>query len=77
MQLQNWATSTDWFFLAMTEHQLGHADAARRYYAKAIQWMNDHDPQNPELLAFVLKLSACSARRQKPRLKINYQLRPP
>jgi hypothetical protein len=44
--------SFDTFFLAMAEHQVGNADAARRYYAHAIQWMNEHDPQNAELLRF-------------------------
>jgi eukaryotic-like serine/threonine-protein kinase len=46
------ASSFDTFFLAMAERQVGHADAARRYYVHAIQWMNAHDPQNPELLRF-------------------------
>jgi serine/threonine protein kinase len=45
-------SSFDTFFLAMSEYQLGHADAARRYYAQAIQWMNERGPQNPELLRF-------------------------
>ncbi|SPE58888.1 putative Mitogen-activated protein kinase kinase [Verrucomicrobia bacterium] len=45
-------SSIDFFFQAMAEHQVGHADAARRYYVRAIQSMNEHDPQNPELLRF-------------------------
>ncbi len=45
-------TSFDFFFLAMAEHQLGQADAAQKYYAKAIQWMDSHDPQNAELRRF-------------------------
>jgi tetratricopeptide (TPR) repeat protein len=52
VQLQNWATSFDWFFLAMANRQLGNADAARRYYDQAIQWMNEHNSQNPELIRF-------------------------
>jgi eukaryotic-like serine/threonine-protein kinase len=44
--------SYDTFFLAMTEHQVGNADVARRYYAHAVQWMNEHGPQNQELLRF-------------------------
>jgi hypothetical protein len=36
----------------MAAHQVGNADDARRYYAKAVQWMDKHDPQNPELIRF-------------------------
>jgi eukaryotic-like serine/threonine-protein kinase len=45
-------TSYDFFFQAMAEHQVGNADAARRFYAKATQWMKEHDPRNSELLRF-------------------------
>jgi hypothetical protein len=31
-----------WFFLAMAEWQLGNHDAARDWYAKAIDWMEKH-----------------------------------
>ena len=48
----NGGNSWAFFFLAMTQCQLGNADAARRYYDQAIQWMDTHDPQNPELLRF-------------------------
>ena len=51
-QHANGGTSFDFFFLAMAQHQLGNADDAGRYYAHAIQWMNEHDPQNPELIRF-------------------------
>jgi len=39
-----------WFFLAMAHHRLGHADEARRWLAKAVEWQNQasrtdvHDP---------------------------------
>jgi tetratricopeptide (TPR) repeat protein len=52
VQLQQWASSYDFFFLAMTVHQLGKADAAQRYYAKAIQWMMNYRPHDAELLRF-------------------------
>ncbi len=52
VQLEGGGTSYDFFFQAMAEHQVGHADAAQRYYVKAIQWMNLHAPQNTELLSF-------------------------
>jgi eukaryotic-like serine/threonine-protein kinase len=52
VQLEGGGTSYDFFFQAMAEHQAGHADAAQRYYAKAIQWMDAHAAQNQELLRF-------------------------
>jgi tetratricopeptide (TPR) repeat protein len=45
-------SSYNTFFLAMAEHQLGNADAARDYYAHAIQWMTKRDPKNSELVRF-------------------------
>ena len=48
----NDGNSWAFFFLAMAHRQLGNADAARQYYDQAIQWMNEHEPQNPELLRF-------------------------
>jgi tetratricopeptide (TPR) repeat protein len=52
VQLENGGSSYDYFFQAMAEHQVGHADVALRYYAKAIKGMDTHAPQNPELLRF-------------------------
>jgi hypothetical protein len=52
MQLEGGGRSFDFFFQAMAEHQVGNADAAQMYYAHAIQWMDAHDPRNPELLRF-------------------------
>ena len=42
--------SYDFFFLAMAHHQLGNADAARKFYAKGVQWMTEHNPQRKGLL---------------------------
>jgi tetratricopeptide (TPR) repeat protein len=52
VQLEGRGTSFDFFFQAMAAHQVGNADDARRFYAKAIQWMNEHNSQNPELIRF-------------------------
>ena len=48
----NGGNSWAFFFLAMANRQLGNADAARRYYDQAIQWMDKQNPRNPELLRF-------------------------
>jgi tetratricopeptide (TPR) repeat protein len=52
VQLEGGGSSYDFFFQAMAEHQVGNVVAARRYYAHAVQWMDEHDPQNSELLRF-------------------------
>ena len=52
VHLENGGSSYDYFFQAMAEHQVGHADVALRYYAKAIKGMDTYAPQNPELLRF-------------------------
>ena len=38
--------------MAMAHYQLGDADAARRLYAQAVEWMEKKAPQNSELLRF-------------------------
>ncbi len=39
-----------WFFLAMTTGQLGHAQEARDWDKKSVSWMDRNAPQNPDLL---------------------------
>ena len=46
------AHSTDWFFLAMAHHQLGHKDEGRKWYDIAVSWMDKNQPQNDELRRF-------------------------
>ena len=52
MQLRGGGDSFDWFFLAMAQWQLGKKDEARKWYDRAVQWMNQHAAQNEELRSF-------------------------
>ncbi len=40
------------FFLAMAHARLGQHDEAAKWYAKAIEWMRQRDPNNRELQRF-------------------------
>jgi len=42
----------DLFFLAMQHWQLGRQDEARDYYQRAVDWMDEHNPENPFLARF-------------------------
>jgi tetratricopeptide (TPR) repeat protein len=44
--------SWPWFFLAMTHWQRGDKEAARRWYAKAVEWMQRQQPRDEELREF-------------------------
>jgi tetratricopeptide (TPR) repeat protein len=44
--------SYPWFFLAMTHWQRRDKEAARRWYAKAADWMQQHQPRDEELREF-------------------------
>ncbi len=44
--------SFDWFFLAMTHWQLGHKEEARKWYDKAVAWMEKNRPKDKEFLQF-------------------------
>jgi len=52
MALRNGGDSFDWFFLAMAHWQLDRQDEARRWYDKAVQWMENNSPDDEELLRF-------------------------
>ncbi len=52
MDLRKGGDSFDWFFLAMAHWQLGEKVQARRWYHKAVQWMDKNDPKNDELRRF-------------------------
>jgi tetratricopeptide (TPR) repeat protein len=52
MKLRNGGDSTDWFVLAMAHWQLDDQDEARRWYDKAVQWMDRNKPKDPELRGF-------------------------
>jgi hypothetical protein len=44
--------SFDWFFLAMAHWQLGAKDQARKWYEKAVEWMDKNAKDNDELRRF-------------------------
>src|SRR5262249_15058187 len=52
MEVRQGGDSFDWFFLAMAHWQLGHKDEARKWYDKAVAWMEEHEPKNEELVRF-------------------------
>ena len=52
MELRKGGDAVDWFFLAMAHWQLGHKDEARKWYDKAVEWMDKNQPKNEELLRF-------------------------
>jgi tetratricopeptide (TPR) repeat protein len=56
----------DWLFLAMAHHRLGHADEARKWLDKTIQWAEQADANKPgvEPLAWNLRLELQLFRRE-------------
>jgi superkiller protein 3 len=52
MALRQGGDSLDWFFLAMAHWQLGDKDQARQWYAKAVSWMEEHQPKDEALARF-------------------------
>jgi serine/threonine protein kinase/tetratricopeptide (TPR) repeat protein len=52
LKLRHGGDSFDWFFLAMAHWQLDHKDEARKWHAKAVEWMDANKPHDQELLRF-------------------------
>ena len=52
MELRKGGDSFDWFFLAMANWQLGKKEEARKWYDKAVQWMDKNQPKDEELRRF-------------------------
>jgi serine/threonine protein kinase/predicted Zn-dependent protease len=52
MKLGSGGDSFDWFFLAMAHWQLGRKEEARKWYDKAVAWMDKHQPHNNEWRRF-------------------------
>jgi hypothetical protein len=50
--LRGGGDSADFFFLAMAHWQLGHRDEARKWYVKAIEWMDNYLPGDKALRRF-------------------------
>ena len=52
MELRSGGDAYDWFFLAMAHWQLKNQDEARKWYDKAVEWMEKNKPDDEELLRF-------------------------
>jgi tetratricopeptide (TPR) repeat protein/serine/threonine protein kinase len=52
MDLQRGGIGPAYFFLAMTQQKLGHKDEARKWYDKAVEWMEKDQPKDEELRRF-------------------------
>ena len=51
-------SSEDFFFLAMAHWQLDQKDQAREWYAKAVEWMNQNQPDDEEFTRFRAEAAA-------------------
>ena len=51
-KLQNGGTGYDWFFLAMAHQQLNQLDEARKWYDRAVGWMEKQKQPDGELRGF-------------------------
>ena len=52
MALRKGGDSFDWFFLAMAHWQLGEKEEARKWYDRAVVWMDKNRPKDEELRRF-------------------------
>jgi tetratricopeptide (TPR) repeat protein len=52
MKLRQDGDSFDWFFRAMAHCHLGRQDEARKWYDKAVDWMEKNQPNDEELSRF-------------------------
>jgi tetratricopeptide (TPR) repeat protein len=52
MELRKGGDSFDWFFLAMAHWRLDKKDEARKWYERAVQWMEKYHRDNEELRRF-------------------------
>jgi tetratricopeptide (TPR) repeat protein len=58
IKLRHGGDSRDWFFLAMAHWQLGEKEQSRKWYAKAVQWMDKNRAQDEELRCFRAEATA-------------------
>jgi len=52
MELSSGGDGFEWFFLAMAHWQLDHKEEARRWYYKAVEWMEKNKPDDEQLRRF-------------------------
>jgi tetratricopeptide (TPR) repeat protein len=65
MELGQGGDSFDWFFLAMAHWQLGNKDEARRWYEKAVEWMDKNQQILERLKPWDEELGRCRAEAQE------------
>jgi serine/threonine-protein kinase len=58
--------SFDWFFLAMAHARLEDRDKARKWYDRAVEWMDKFEPQHEQLRRFRAEAKALLAETGKP-----------
>jgi serine/threonine-protein kinase len=66
MELRKGGESNDWFFLAMARWQLGDKQQGRQWYDRAVRWMDQHQPQDPELGCFRAEAAALLGLKDPP-----------
>jgi eukaryotic-like serine/threonine-protein kinase len=52
MDFREGGSGSDWFFLAMSHGKLGDKDQARKWYDKAVAWLDKNKPKDAELTRF-------------------------
>jgi tetratricopeptide (TPR) repeat protein len=57
MELRNQGDGFDWFFLALVELKLGHAEEARDLYDKAVDWYRQYRANDQELYRFHVEVA--------------------
>ncbi|MGO9465950.1 MAG: tetratricopeptide repeat protein, partial [Isosphaeraceae bacterium] len=67
VELRKGGDAFDWLFLAMAQWQLNHKDEAGKWYAQAVQWMDNNAPKNEELGRF--RSEAAELMKMAPRPK--------
>jgi Flp pilus assembly protein TadD len=75
MELRNGGDSFDWFFLAMAHWQLGNKAEARKWYDKAVGWMDKNKRDDEELIRF--RAEAADLLDAKPNAKGQEPNKPP
>ena len=63
VEISSGGTPADWLFLAMAHWQLNQKEEARKWYDKAVAWINSKASADAELLRFRPKPKSCSASR--------------
>jgi serine/threonine protein kinase/tetratricopeptide (TPR) repeat protein len=69
MERNKGGDSSDWFFLAMAQWQLGDKQQARLWYDKAVQWMDKNKPRDEELRRFRAEAATLLKIEDKPNSK--------